>query len=460
MNEVKKILVVDDEEFIRSNLSRILGEANYFVETISDGKTALQVFKKDKYDLVLLDLNMPDIGGLEVLQKIKKVDAEALVIVITGFASIESAVEALKLGAYDYIKKPFKADAIKLIIKLALETLSLKKEVKKLKRNQPHNLSFDDILGNSDKINQVKHQIKQFAKYDSETVLITGESGVGKELIAHSIHSLSPRAEKDFIEINCASIPENLLESELFGYEKGAFTDARKTKIGLIEKANKGSLFLDEIGEMSPSLQAKLLRVLENKRFRRLGSTTDIQSDVRIIAATNKDINKAIEEKDFRQDLYYRLNVLRVIAPPLRERGNDIIELSEYFLKYFAKKFGKSLFSFSDDVKKLLLNYNWPGNVRELRNSIERISILQNESVIQIKHIDNELFHLNKNNQTKVNYDSFNSNLSYKETLKKVEFDLIKNAFEQSGKNISKTARILEIPRETLRYKLERFKIN
>ncbi|NOX17174.1 MAG: sigma-54-dependent Fis family transcriptional regulator [Chlorobi bacterium] len=455
----ERILVIDDEEFIRSNIKRILSSAGYKVTVLESGTSALDLLKKTEYDLILLDLNLPDIHGLKVLKKIKELNEETLVIIMTGYASVESAVEAIKLGAYDYIKKPFKADAIKLIIKLAIETLSLKKEVKQLKSLQPGNSSLEKLLGTSSAILRVKNQIKEYAKYDSETVLITGESGVGKELIASSIHALSPRAKNELIEVNCASIPENLLESELFGYEKGAFTDATRSKEGILEKAHGGSLFLDEIGEMSLALQAKLLRVIENKKFRRLGSTTDKEVNLRIIAATNRNLEEAIAEKDFRKDLYYRLNVLRIEAPPLRKRGKDILELAEFFLLQYAEKFNKKIDGFSEEAKSLLLNYSWPGNIRELKNVIERISILQNENIISEKHILEEIGYAMENGKNKIKLSIDSDTLNFKDMMEAVETQLITEAFEKSNRNISRTARILQIPRETLRYKLEKFKI-
>ena len=458
--ETRNILIVDDEEFIRSNLNRILSEENHNVILKEDGHSALQVLNKQKIDIVLLDINLPDINGLEVLQKIKLNFPDLLVIVMTGYASIESAVQSLKLGAYDYIKKPFKADAIKLITKLALETLSLKEKVAELKKQKSHITGIDEILGESDQIKQVKHEIKEFAKYDSETVLITGESGTGKQLIASSVHSLSPRAEKEFIEINCASIPETLLESELFGYEKGAFTDASKSKIGLFEKANGGSLFLDEIGEMSLTLQAKLLRVIENKKFRRLGSVQDRTVNVRIIAATNRDLQKAIELKEFRNDLYYRLNVLRIAAPPLHERGNDILLLADFFLQHYSSKFGKKIKGFSDEVKEILLKYHWPGNVRELKNFIERISILQKDEIIKLSNLQNELFTKRNGNSENKSASIHLGENSYDEIVGNFEKEILTKAYKQSNFNTSKTARLLKIPRETLRYKLDRFKIS
>ncbi len=458
--EKRNILIVDDEEFIRSNLSRILSEENHNVILKEDGSSALEILNTQKIDLVLLDINLPDINGLEVLQKIKINYPDLLVIVMTGYASIESAVQSLKLGAYDYIKKPFKADAIKLITKLALETLSLKEKVAELQKQQSGITGIDEILGQSEKIKLIKHQIREFAKYDSETVLITGESGTGKQLIASSIHSLSPRSEKEFIEINCASIPETLLESELFGFEKGAFTDATKTKSGLFEKADGGSLFLDEIGEMTLTLQAKLLRVIEDKKFRRLGSVQDRTVNVRIIAATNRDLHKAIELKEFRNDLYHRLNVLRIEAPPLHEREDDILILANFFLNYYSNKFGKKISGFSEKVKEVLFQYNWPGNVRELKNFIERISILQTDETIKIEHLKNELFS-KYFEKSKTNYASIHfGETSYDEMIGNFEKEILNKAYKQSDFNTSKTARLLKIPRETLRYKLERFKIS
>jgi len=456
----RNILIIDDEEFIRSNLNRILSEENHNVILKGNGDSALQILKTQKIDLILLDINLPDINGLEVLQKIKVDFPDLLVIVMTGYASVESAVESLKLGAYDYIKKPFKADAIKLITKLALETLSLKEKVAELKKQKSGLPGIEQILGESDKINQIKHQIREFAKYDSETVLITGESGSGKQLIASSLHTLSPRADQKFIEINCASIPETLLESELFGYEKGAFTDASKSKMGIIEKADGGSLFLDEIGEMSLILQAKLLRVIEDKKIRRLGSVQDRIVNVRIIAATNRDLHKAIEAKEFRNDLYYRLNVLRIEAPPLHEREKDILILAEYFLNHYSNKFSKKIEGFSEDVQEILLKYDWPGNVRELKNFVERISILQKDNIIKLEHLQNELFS-RRNGNSKINYISANlGKISYDEMVNNFEKEILTKAYKLSEFNTSKTARLLKIPRETLRYKLDRFKIS
>ncbi len=454
----KNILIVDDEEFIRLNLKRVYSEEPYRVFLESNGASALKTAEDEDIDLALLDLNLPDMSGLEILKELKKSNPGILVIMITGYASVESAVEALKLGAYDYIKKPFKADAIRLITRLALETQYLKEQVKTLRELQPVS-GMEAIIGESEMIVHVKHQIQEFAKYDSETVLITGESGTGKELVARALHRLSPRGERDFIEINCASIPETLLESELFGYEKGAFTDAKSNKIGLLQQADGGTLFLDEIGEMSMGLQAKLLRVIENKKIRRLGATKDREIDVRIIAATNKNFKEAIAAKEFREDLYYRLNVLGISLPPLRERGEDILLFAEYFLQVFNTKFKKAIKGFSDEVRNVFLHYDWPGNVRELKNMLERICILQKEPEIGVRNLPIELAVDSASVSLNICDEVFESrNLSLEEVLNKTEEMLIERALSISGGNISKAARFLQIPRETLRYKLNKSK--
>lgn len=449
------ILVIDDEEFIRLNLQNILQEEHHRIFLCSSGKEAIATVQNSDFSLVLLDLNLPDMNGIDILRQLKQIQPNLLVIIITGFASVESAVEAIKLGAYDYIKKPFKADAIKLIVKLALETQALKERVKQLlQTHKPTGLNT--ILGDSAEILKVKHQILEFAKYDSETVLITGESGTGKELISQALHNLSPRHQFDFVEVNCASIPENLLESELFGYEKGAFTDAQSTKKGLLEKADNGTLFLDEIGEMSPSLQAKLLRVLEHKTFRRLGGTKDITVDLRIIAATNKDLHQAITGKEFREDLYYRLNVLRIEVPPLRTRGNDILILAHYFLGQFSKRYNKKPKQLSPAASQELLNYNWPGNIRELKNLVERICILHQSELIDSFSLSVES-NIPAETSAEPAANQMLGKIPLDEILFNMEAELIKHALKLSDDNASQAARILKIPRETLRYKIAKY---
>ncbi len=456
----KKILVIDDEEFIRMNLKKIFDGEGYSVDLSENGKTGLNALNEKDYDLAFLDINLPDSNGLDILKKIKIEQPDLLVIIITGFASIESAVSALKLGAYEYIKKPFKADAIKLITKLALETQQLKEKVKKLEVQKRIPLGIEAIIGNSETIDYVKTLITEYAKYDSETVLITGESGSGKELVSSAIHNLSPRHDKPFIEINCASIPDQLLESELFGHEKGAFTDAREKKMGLLEAANGGTIFLDEIGEMSLTLQAKLLRVIENNKIRKLGSNKDQKIDLRIIAATNKNLLKAIEEKEFRNDLYYRLNVLRIKVPPLRERGQDVLLLADYFVSHFKHKFTKQIESFNEDAKKALLLYDWPGNVRELRNVVERTCILLKDKFIAKENLALDFLDHNPSVINIYEKDIDLNRYSYEDLISEIEATILKKALLSCNGNVSEAARLLKIPRETLRYKISKFNLS
>lgn len=338
---MEKILIVDDEAFIRENLERILQEEQYATTSARDGKQALAFLKEEVFDLVFLDLKLPDISGLEILKKIKEYDPDLLVIIMTGYASVESAVDALKMGAYDYIKKPFKADVIKLIVKLALETQYLKREVRSLKKQHEGVLGSQAFIAESPALKETMQQVREVARLSETTVLITGETGTGKDLIARTIHNLSPRATRPFIEVNCAALPENLLESELFGYESGAFTGAKSRKFGLFEAANSGTIFLDEMGEIELGLQAKLLRVIEDKRIRRLGGTQPHEIDVRIIAATNQDLREAIKARRFREDLFYRLHIVPIHLSPLRERPEDVIALSKYFLSEYARKFSR-----------------------------------------------------------------------------------------------------------------------
>ncbi|GBC62537.1 sigma-54-dependent Fis family transcriptional re gulator [Desulfonema ishimotonii] len=454
---MEKILVVDDESIIRENLERIFIEERYAVDSVATGREALAVLEGDDADVLLLDLNLPDTNGLEVLQRAKELDPELMVIIITGYASVDSAVKALKLGAYDYIKKPFKADVIKLIVRLAFEAQRLKKKVGNLERqirkipSQPH------IIAESDQMRHILTQVTEVARHDGATVLITGESGTGKQVVAQSVHQLSPRQKKPFLEINCAALPDNLLESELFGYEKGAFTDARQRKKGLFETAEGGTVFLDEIGEMPLNLQAKLLGVLENKRFRRLGGYKDVESDVRIVAATNIDPKKAIEEKRFREDLYYRLNVFPIHIPPLRERPDDVLALAHLFLLKYARQFGKSFKEITSPAGKYLRQYAWPGNVRELRNVLERICIMHNEPALRVSHLPPEIVSFE-------NSDAFieipEDVLDIEAVVDEVTCQLIHRAMKKADGNTASAARLLGIPRGTLRYKLKKYKID
>ncbi len=450
---MEKILIVDDEAFIRENLERILGDDGYRAQSTDCPDEAVKIVSEEEISLVLLDLNLGSRSGLDVLRAIKEVDPDILVIIITGYGTVESAVEAIKIGAYDYIKKPFKADAIHLIVKLALETQSLRRKVKRLARQE------DDIkmVGNSPALLQIFHQIREVAKHETATVLITGESGTGKELVAQAIHNLSPRVDKPFIEINCGSLPFNLLESELFGHERGAFTDAKTRKLGLFEESDNGSIFLDEIGEMDMGLQVKLLRVLEDRKIRRLGGNRNIDINVRIIAATNAKLKDAIIAKEFREDLYYRLNVFPIHIPPLRERREDVPCLLEYFLQRFSREFNKAMRGFSRDALDLMLRYHWPGNVRELRNLVERICIMQNVDEIKPAHLPREIWGEAPQSEVPFSYEIPPEGILLDDVVCQVEKELITKAFSITGGNVARTARILNVPRGTLRYKLEKY---
>ncbi|MFK5927515.1 MAG: sigma-54 dependent transcriptional regulator [Desulfuromusa sp.] len=452
---MEKILIVDDEAFIRENLERILTEDGYRPISTESPDAAIRIVAEEEISLVLLDLNLGRSSGLDVLRAMREVDPEILVIIITGYGTVESAVEALKIGAYDYIKKPFKADAIHLIVKLALETQNLRRKVKRLSRDA----DGINMVGNSPALMLIFQQIREVAKHKNATVLITGDSGTGKELVAQAIHNLSPRSEQPFIEINCGSLPFNLLESELFGHERGAYTDAKNRKIGLFEEADGGSIFLDEVGEMDIALQVKLLRVLEDRKLRRLGGNRNIDINVRIIAATNADLKGALERKEFREDLYYRLNVFPIHIPPLRERREDIPLLLEYFLQRFSKEFNKSMRGFSRAAIDLVMRYHWPGNVRELLNVVERICIMHNVEQITPAHLPREIWGESPQSEMPFKYEIPPEGIILDDVVGQIEKELVVKAFKITGGNVAKTARILNVPRGTLRYKLEKYEL-
>ncbi len=457
---MEKILIVDDEAFICENLERILGEEHYDTVVAQTGQTALESLRANQVDLVFLDLNLPDMHGLDILKHIKSLDPDLLVIIITGYASVESAVEALKMGAYDYIKKPFKADVIKLIVRLALETQSLKREVHSLKKQHEGLLADQPVIAESRAFRDILQQVKEVAKHADATVLITGETGTGKDLVARTIHSLSPRAARPFLEINCAALPENLLESELFGHESGAFTGARSRKIGLFESANRGTILLDELGEMALPLQAKLLRVLEDKKVRRIGGTQAIAVDVRIIAATNADLREAIRAKRFREDLFYRLHAIPLHLPPLRERPEDIVALAKTYVAEYAKKYGRTFRGVTPEAQRRLLAYRWPGNVRELRHVIERICILHEGELLAEPHLPKELYDPCGSEPAPwapgdIQIPAEGINLD--EVVDQFTHSLIAKVLKMVDGNISQAAKLLGIPRGTLRYKLEKY---
>lgn len=380
-----KILIVDDEHNIREVLSIFLKDEGYTVSVAGDGKSALDNIKNDIFNLVITDLKMPKVSGFDLLKSIKETSPETVVVIITAYGTTESAVEAMKLGAFDYIQKPFKINDIRLIVKNALEKQELQKEVYLLKEQVKTPL-LENIIGESPAMRDLFSLISKTASSNAN-VLITGESGTGKELVAKATHNLSQRANNHFVAVNCAAIPDTLLESELFGYMKGAFTGAGANKQGLFELADGGTIFMDEIGDMPLNLQAKILRVIEDMTFRRVGGVSDIKVDVRLIAATNSDIKNLVDEKRFREDLYFRLNVLSLKVPPLRERRGDIPLLVEYFLQKFSG--GKK--QFSEEAVAMLSDYKWKGNVRELENIIERMVLLCDNNIIDVDALPEEI---------------------------------------------------------------------
>jgi DNA-binding NtrC family response regulator len=457
---MEKILIIDDEEFIRVTVDRVLREEGYQVRQAVDGSSALELVTAEEVDLALLDLNLGREHGIDVLKALKEVDPDLLVIVITGYGSVETAVESLKLGAFHYMKKPFKADALRLIVKLALQTNSLKREVRAIRKGELQFFEKVPMVGVSSALKEIVRQAREVARHSGATVLITGESGTGKELIAKTIHHLSDRREAPFIEINCASIPVNLLESELFGHEKGAFTDASARKPGLFELANHGTIFLDEVGEMDTTMQAKLLRLLETRQIRRVGGTRTIDIDVRVIAATNRNLREAIGRGEFREDLFYRLNVFPLHIPPLRERREDIPALVKFFLELYSSRYSRNFNDVSAEALRLLAAYNWPGNIRELKNSIERICIMQSGPVLLPEYLPQEVTQMSAP-LPRAGAEPFEPGESGLEAaLDRFEQEMIAAALQKSGGNVLQAAQILKVPRGTLRYKMEKHGIN
>ena len=375
------ILIVDDELSMREFLEILLRKEGYGVSTASQGEEALALFERHTYDLVVCDIMMPRVDGMQILRRVKETSPGTQVIMITAFASTETAVEAMKIGAYDYITKPFKVDEIKLAIAKALEKSRLVRENTLLRQELKSSFSFENLVGSSRPMLELYEMIRQVAPTRSN-VLLSGESGTGKELVAKAIHYLSPRREKPFLTVNCGAIPRELMESELFGHKKGAFTGAYQHKKGLLEMADQGTVFLDEIGELDPSIQVKLLRAIQDKTFKAVGGLEDISVDVRVIAATNLNLEEAVAQGRFREDLYYRLNVIRLRMPPLRERKEDIPFLARHFLEIYARELAKDIKKLSQETEQKLLAYDYPGNVRELENIIERAVALEHHDVI------------------------------------------------------------------------------
>jgi len=440
MKKKAKVLVVDDEAIIRESLYDWLSDAGYEVSTAENGPQALEIIQKEKPSIAIVDLMMPGMDGIELLKRAKEISPNIEVIIITAYASIPTAITAMREGAYDYIEKPFCPEKAELLIKKLVEHQRLVEENVSLHQKLAERYRFENIIAKSPKMQQIIEVIKVIAKSNA-TVLITGESGTGKELVARAIHSQSHRKDKPFVAVSCAALPETLLESELFGHERGAFTGAHAQRKGKFETANKGTLFLDEIGEMSANIQVHLLRVLEEKEFTRVGGNELIKVDVRVISATNKDMKKAVANRQFREDLYYRLNVVTIELPPLRERKEDITLLAQHFLNKFAVENQKEVTDFSPEATDFLLKYEWPGNVRELENAIERAVILAKNSYIEVADLPQESLTVARSTPQG-------------ESLEEIEINHILNIFNETGGNYSKAAKILGISRVTLYNKI------
>lgn len=449
---IGKILAVDDERGMRDLLRKVLSKEGYEVITAEDGEEGLNLIKENSFDIVIADLDMPIMNGIEMIKRAKDFDPNITIIIITAYASIESAVEALKLGAYDYLIKPFEIDELKIIVKKAFEKINLVTENTYLKQEIEEKFYFPGVVGKSESMKKVIELIDAVSKTDS-LVLIEGESGTGKELVAKAIHQNSHRKNNPFIVLNCGALSEGVLESELFGHEKGSFSGAFTQRKGRFELANSGTLFIDEVGELSLSAQTRLLRVLQEKEFERVGGTYPIKVDVRIIAATNKNLEKEVKENRFREDLFYRLNVFKINVPPLRDRKEDIIELSNFFISKFSKEMNKKITGLSPEAIKILKNYSWPGNIRELQNVIERAVVLCKDDIITPRELpDNLSKEAEMRDQVEIK-----SGETLDSAMERIEKSIILKALKKCGFSQTKTAEYLGVKRTTLRYKLEKY---
>jgi len=454
--EKKLILVVEDEKALRLAMCDMLQDEGFETMEGEDGKVALELIRERRPNLVITDLKMPRVDGMKLLRRIKEVDSQIPVIVVTAYGSSSTAIDAIKNGAYDYITKPFDLDEVVLTVKRALAHEALALEVKSLKDELETKYRMDNIIGNSSQMQKIYKNIGRVAETRA-TVLIQGESGTGKELVANAIHYNSLRKRGPFIKINCAALPENLLESELFGHEKGAFTGAIATRKGKFEIAHEGSIFLDEIGEMSPVLQTKLLRVLQDQIFERVGGHQPIEVDVRIIAATNKKLEEEVKEGNFREDLYYRLNVVFINIPPLRERKEDIVLLTEYFLHKYGTQARSSTIKISQAAFDIIKDYEWPGNVRELENVIERAIVFSGGQIITPEHLP---ITLRQDRDIKIDYSPEGENMSLKDIVSDVEKNLLLKALNKAGWNRTQAAQLLGINRKLLYSKMKEYNIS
>jgi two-component system, NtrC family, response regulator AtoC len=472
-----KILVVDDERMIRWSIQQALSKDGLSVAAVETGEEAVAQATDEMPDLVLLDITLPGIDGLEVLRRLKSIEPALTVVMVTAIEDVKVAVEAMRLGAYDYISKPFDLDRLKVIVHNALDRHELRQEVEFHRKESVKKYGFHRVIGPSRKLADVLGIARKVTMSEATTVLIQGESGTGKDLLAQAIHYESSRATRPFMAINCTALPAELLESELMGHEKGAFTDAKSIKKGLFEIADGGTIFLDEIGDMQHGLQAKLLRFIENKAFRRVGGHRDIEVDVRIIAATNRNLSELVKRGMFREDLYFRLNVIPIFIPPLRERTEDILPLADHFLAEISHDFKRPVRSFSDTVRRRMLSYEWPGNVRELKNMTERAIILgvreiidendlplpasaADQSVAEPYRADGEggFPRLESDVETETANSGYRFSLpSEGIDLESVERDFIRQSIDQTGGNQTRAAEMLGLTRDALRYRMKKF---
>ena len=451
-----RVLVVDDERSMRELLSIVLRREGYEVTLAENGGTAVEQLERARFDLLISDVKMPDMSGVDVLRAAKRIDQDILGIMITAFASADTAIEAMRLGAHDYLSKPFDVDELKIKVRNALEQRQLRQENVLLKRALGTTHQFANIVGRSEKMLAIFKMIEQIARTDS-TVLVTGESGTGKEWVARAIHYYSLRRDRPFVALNCGAIPEALLESELFGHMKGAFTGATMNKKGLIEASERGTLFLDEIGEMNPLMQVKLLRVLQERTFRRLGGVEELEASMRVIAATNQDLTKNVAEGKFREDLFYRINVIPIHLPPLRDRGEDIPLIAEYFLAKYREQMGKPIQGLSQDAMDLLEAYEWPGNIRELENVMERAVALEKTQAILPESLPEHIVRRVPKGPAAGRLPESGFNLE--EHVEGLEKEYITQALQRAGGVQIKAAELLGIPYRSFRYYAKKYNL-
>jgi two-component system response regulator AtoC len=466
-----KVLIVDDDRLVRWSLRQKCEEWGYEVAEAENGSRALDLAQSEGPDVVLLDVRLPDISGLQVLEKLKVGSDPGVVVMITADPQLDDVKAAIRMGAYDFVGKPLDFDELGVTIQNALEAHRLRGEVESLRGEFRRQIGSYQVVGASKKTTEMMRFVRKVAASEASTILVQGESGTGKDLIAKVLHYESSRRDGPLVAINCSAIPETLIEAELFGHEKGAFTDAKAMKKGLFEVANDGTLFLDEIGELSPFLQAKLLRVLEDQVIRRVGGVRDIHTDVRVVAASNRDLERAVREGHFRQDLYYRLAVISIYIPPLRERKEDILPLVDYFIEDYNRKFRKSVRGITEETRRLLLAYDWPGNVRELRNAIERAMILEEDPMLRPSYLP---FAVTQPHSGVTAFERASSPAAGESlpggrrlpaltipeggtSLEEIERSMVVLALEQAGSNQTQAARLLDISRDALRYKMKKF---